>query len=328
MLLRLDQVSLAFGSRPLLDAASLQVEAGERVCIVGRNGEGKSSLLRLLTGATPPDEGSVWLRPGARIALLAQDITEVGSGSVRDIIGAALVGAMPEDEEWQRVQRVSSLLSRMGLDGDADFATLSGGWRRRALLARALVIDPDVLLLDEPTNHLDIETIEWLEELLRGFVGALLCVSHDRAFINRVATRIVELDRGALTSWAGNYDAYARQKAEQLAIEAQHAALFDKRLAQEEVWIRKGVEARRTRNEGRVRALYRAARGAPPATRTRRARRARGAGDGGVRPQGVRGVRPRACSLAGVRCCRTFRCASCAATASASSAPTAPARAR
>ena len=257
MLLRLDQVSLAFGARPLLDAASLQVEAGERVCIVGRNGEGKSSLLRLVTGATPPDEGSVWLRPGARVALLAQDIAEVGGGSVRNIVAAASAAAAPDMEDWQRTQRVNEVLSRLGLDGDADYAALSGGWRRRALLARALVVEPDVLLLDEPTNHLDIETIEWLEELLLGFAGALLCVSHDRAFINRVATRIVELDRGALSSWNGNYDAYARQKAEQLAVEAQHAALFDKRLAQEEVWIRKGVEARRTRNEGRVRALYR-----------------------------------------------------------------------
>jgi ATP-binding cassette subfamily F protein uup len=257
MLLRLDQVSLAFGARPLLDAASLAVQAGERVCIVGRNGEGKSSLLRLVTGATPPDEGSVWLRPGARVALLAQDIADVGGGGVRDIVAAALDAAAPHMEDWQRVQRVNEVLSRLGLDGAADYAALSGGWRRRALLARALVVEPDVLLLDEPTNHLDIETIEWLEELLLGFAGALLCVSHDRAFINRVATRIVELDRGALTSWNGNYDAYARQKAEQLAAEAQHAALFDKKLAQEEVWIRKGVEARRTRNEGRVRALYR-----------------------------------------------------------------------
>jgi ABC transport system ATP-binding/permease protein len=257
MLLRLDQVSLAFGARPLLDAASLQVEAGERVCIVGRNGEGKSSLLRLLTGTTSPDEGSVWLRPGARVALLAQDIAEVGGGSVRDIVAAAATAAAPDSEEWQRTQRVNEVLSRLDLDGSADYPELSGGWRRRALLARALVVEPDVLLLDEPTNHLDIETIEWLEELLLGFAGALLCVSHDRAFINRVATRIVELDRGALTSWNGNYDAYARQKAEQLAVEAQHAALFDKKLAQEEAWIRQGVEARRTRNEGRVRALYR-----------------------------------------------------------------------
>jgi ATP-binding cassette subfamily F protein uup len=257
MLLRLDQISLAFGARPLLDAASLTVEAGERVCIVGRNGEGKSSLLRLVTGATPPDEGSVWLRPGARVALLAQDIADVGGGSVRSIIAAALDAAAPHMEDWQCVQRVNEVLSRLGLDDAADYAALSGGWRRRALLARALVVEPDVLLLDEPTNHLDIETIEWLEALLLGFAGALLCVSHDRAFINRVATRIVELDRGALTSWNGNYDAYARQKAEQLAAEAQHAALFDKKLAQEEVWIRKGVEARRTRNEGRVRALYR-----------------------------------------------------------------------
>ncbi|MFO1410270.1 MAG: ATP-binding cassette domain-containing protein [Steroidobacteraceae bacterium] len=257
MLLRLDQVSLAFGARALLDRVELQVAAGERVCLVGRNGEGKSSLLRLVAGGQPPDDGVVWLRPGARVAQLAQDLADVGGGSVRALVAAALESAGAHlDEDWRRAQRVNEILGRLGLDGEADFATLSGGWRRRALLARALAIEPDVLLLDEPTNHLDIATIEWLEELLLDFRGALLCVSHDRAFINRIATRIVELDRGRLASWPGNYDEYARRKAEQLVVEAQHAALFDRKLAQEEAWIRQGVEARRTRNEGRVRALY------------------------------------------------------------------------
>ena len=257
MLLRLDHVSLAFGARPLLDAVDLAVEAGERLCIIGRNGEGKSSLLRLVSGAMPPDEGSVWLRPGARVAMLAQDVVDVGSGRVRDLAGAALAAARPELEDWQRKQRLAETLSRLGLDGEAEFAALSGGWRRRALLARALVVEPDVLLLDEPTNHLDIDAIEWLERLLPEFRGALLCVSHDRSFIDHVATRIVELDRGRLRSYPGSYAAYARRKAEELAAEATQAAQFDKQLAQEEVWIRKGVEARRTRNEGRVRALYR-----------------------------------------------------------------------
>jgi ATP-binding cassette subfamily F protein uup len=257
MLLRLDQVSLAFGARALLDRVELQVEAGERVCLVGRNGEGKSSLLRLLSGGQLPDEGVVWLRPGARVAQLAQDLADVGGGSVRAIVAAAFApGASEHEEEWRRVQRVTEVLGRLGLDGDADFGALSGGWRRRALLARALVIEPDVLLLDEPTNHLDIGTIEWLETVLPQFRGALLCVSHDRAFIDRIATRIVELDRGSLTSWPGHYAEYARRKAEQLAAEARQAALFDRKLAQEEAWIRQGVEARRTRNEGRVHALY------------------------------------------------------------------------
>ncbi|MFT3906082.1 MAG: ATP-binding cassette domain-containing protein [Steroidobacteraceae bacterium] len=256
MLLRLDQVSQAFGARPLLDHVDLQVAAGERVCVVGRNGEGKSSLLRLVAGEARPDDGQVWVQPGARVAHLVQDITRDADTSVRELVADALHAAGLEDEDWRRERRVDEVLQRLGLDPDAAFASLSGGWRRRALLARALVLEPHVLLLDEPTNHLDIEAIEWLEQQMLGFAGALLFVSHDRAFINRLATRVVELDRGTLYSWPGNYDDYARKKAEQLANEAQQNALFDKRLAQEEVWIRKGVEARRTRNEGRVRALY------------------------------------------------------------------------
>jgi len=256
LLLRLDKVSLAFGARPLLQDADLQVQAGERVCLVGRNGEGKSSLLRLVTRAVAPDAGEVWVRPGARVACLQQDLADVVATRVADIVAAPLLDGTLHDEAWRAEQQVRQVLELLQLDGAADFSALSGGWRRRALLARALVIDPQVLLLDEPTNHLDIEAIEWLEQVMASFSGALLFVSHDRAFINRVATRVVELDRGQLRSWPGNYDAYARKKAEQLAIEAQHNALFDKRLAQEEVWIRKGVEARRTRNEGRVRALH------------------------------------------------------------------------
>jgi len=286
--LRLEGVSLAFGSRPLLEQATLQVEPGERVCLVGRNGEGKSSLLRLVTGDGQPDAGIVWVRPGARRAHLAQDIATVTGEQVRDVVAGGLpevarllhdyyatadayakshsdsdgekLGRLQQQldaaQGWQIAQRVDTVLSHLGLDGDVNYESLSGGWRRRALLGRALVCEPDLLLLDEPTNHLDIEAIEWLEEFLKGFGGALLFVSHDRRFVNTLATRIIDLDRGHLSSWPGNYDDYAQKKAEQLANEAKENALFDKRLAQEEVWIRKGVEARRTRNEGRVRALY------------------------------------------------------------------------
>jgi ATP-binding cassette subfamily F protein uup len=286
VLLRLDKISLAYGSRPLLDQVSLQLDEGERVGLVGRNGEGKSSLLRLVRHEAEPDAGSLWVRPGARVAHLAQDIALASGESVAQIVtgglpqqGAALAEyetltaqgvhtsaqrrrldelhhTLDAADGWQLERRVASVSSRLQLDPSARFDELSGGWRRRALLARALVSEPDILLLDEPTNHLDIEAIEWLEQFLLEFPGALLFVSHDRAFINRLATRIVELDRGTLTATLGNYDDYARIKAQQLAAEAQHQALFDKKLAQEEAWIRKGVEARRTRNEGRVRALY------------------------------------------------------------------------
>jgi ABC transport system ATP-binding/permease protein len=253
--LRLDDISLAFGSRPLLEEASLAVEPGERVCIVGRNGEGKSSLLKLASGVLAPDAGAAWMRPGTRLAVLEQDITAVADAPVRQIVAAGLDGHDATMDHWQQPVQVDKVLTRLALDGEAMFSSLSGGWRRRALLARALVSDPDLLLLDEPTNHLDIDTIEWLERQLLDYRGALLFVSHDRAFVNRVATRIVDLDRGRLSSWPGNYDDYAGKKQAQLENEGKENALFDKRLAQEEVWIRKGVEARRTRNEGRVRAL-------------------------------------------------------------------------
>ena len=253
MLIRLDTVSLAFGSRPLLDHVELQVDEGERVCVVGRNGEGKSSLLRLVARSQAPDDGAVWVRPGARVAFLVQDLDAVEDAKVIDIVAGGL--AHDAGEHWEIGFRVETVLSRLGLDGELRFSSLSGGWRRRALLGRALVAEPDVLLLDEPTNHLDIEAIEWLEQMMLEFRGALLFVSHDRAFVNRLATRVVELDRGQLSSWPGNYDEFEVKKALQLENEAKASALFDKRLAQEEVWIRKGVEARRTRNEGRVRAL-------------------------------------------------------------------------
>jgi ATP-binding cassette subfamily F protein uup len=287
-LLRLDKVSLAYGLRPLLRGADLEVFRGERVCLVGRNGEGKSSLLRLIHRELQPDDGTVWVRPGVKVARLAQEVALDSPESVFDVVAGGLphVGALlvryhemaqrvaanhdatdlkrlselQQELEaldgWRIEQRVETVLSRLGLDGAAPIHTLSGGWRRRALLARALVAEPDLLLLDEPTNHLDVDAITWLEETLLEWPNALLFVSHDRAFVRRLATRIIELDRGRLTSWPGDYDQYVERKEQQLEIEAQQNALFDKKLAQEEAWIRKGIEARRTRNEGRVRALF------------------------------------------------------------------------
>jgi ATP-binding cassette subfamily F protein uup len=251
-ILRLDKVSLSFGLKPLLHDAALQIRKGERVCLLGRNGEGKSSLLQLITRQIAPDGGEVWVRPGARVASLAQEVSPASDISVRDVVMSGCGGG---HEDWQADMQVDQVISRLQLDADAAMSALSGGWRRRAMLGRALVAMPDLLLLDEPTNHLDIEAISWLEEMMLEFDGALLFISHDRAFVRRLATRIVELDRGQLRVWPGNYDAYVVQKRAALEVEAKHAALFDKKLAQEEVWIRQGVEARRTRNEGRVRAL-------------------------------------------------------------------------
>ena len=251
---RLDKVSLSFGLKPLLDHVDLQLRRGERVCLLGRNGEGKSSLMQLITRGLAPDSGEVWVRPGTKIASLAQEVSPASGQSVLDVVtGGAGGGGI--DGDWQAALQVDQVISRLQLDRNAPMSALSGGWRRRVMLGRALVSDPQLLLLDEPTNHLDIEAITWLEEMMMDFDGALLFISHDRAFVRRLATRIVELDRGQLRVWPGSYDEYVLQKRAALEVEAKHAALFDKKLAQEEVWIRKGVEARRTRNEGRVRAL-------------------------------------------------------------------------
>jgi ATP-binding cassette subfamily F protein uup len=251
---RLDKVSLSFGLKPLLDNAALQIRKGERVCLLGRNGEGKSSLLQLITGTIVPDSGEVWVRPGVRVASLAQEVSPASDESVLDVVMGGISGG-GIDGDWQAALQVDQVISRLELDRDAPMSALSGGWRRRVMLGRALVSEPDLLLLDEPTNHLDIEAITWLEDMMIEFEGALLFISHDRAFVRRLATRIVELDRGQLRAWPGTYDDYVLQKRAALEVEAKHSALFDKKLAQEEVWIRKGVQARRTRNEGRVRAL-------------------------------------------------------------------------
>jgi ABC transport system ATP-binding/permease protein len=252
---RLDKVSLSYGLKPLLHDADLQIRKGERVCLLGRNGEGKSSLLQLITRQVVPDSGEIWVRPGARVASLAQDVSPASDARVRDLVMGGFAAATTDHGDWQAELQVEQVISRLELDADATIGALSGGWRRRVMLARALVAQPDLLLLDEPTNHLDIDAIVWLEEMMQDFDGALLFVSHDRAFVRRLATRIVELDRGRLRVWPGNYDDYVLQKRAALDVEAKHDALFDKKLAQEEVWIRQGVEARRTRNEGRVRAL-------------------------------------------------------------------------
>ncbi|MFL9710525.1 ATP-binding cassette domain-containing protein [Methylobacillus sp. Pita1] len=285
----LDQASLAYGHYPLLDHADFQLDAGERVGLIGRNGAGKSSLLKVIAGESKLDDGAFWRAPKSRIVYVPQEpslspghtIFEAvaeGLGGLRQALveyhqvsqqmaepGADIDGliarmqVLQHDLEaqggWQSQARVEAVLSRLQLEPETKIATLSGGWRKRVALARALVAEPEVLLLDEPTNHLDFAAIEWLENLLLDFKGSLLFITHDRRFLDRLATRIVELDRGRLTDFHGNYSQYQVKKEELLAVEATHAAKFDKFLAQEEVWIRQGIKARRTRNEGRVRRL-------------------------------------------------------------------------
>jgi ATP-binding cassette subfamily F protein uup len=246
-------VSLAFGGPRLFDRVDLQIEPGERLCLLGRNGEGKSTLLRLIRGEIVPDEGTILRQQGLRISRLPQDVPEGHGGAVADEVAQGLEDDdHPPDGSDHRVQTV---LSRVGLDPDARFEELSSGMKRRVLLAQAIVNDPDILLLDEPTNHLDIESIRWLETFFLRYGGTIVFVTHDRVFLERLATRIVELDRGRLSDWACDYPTFLKRRDELLAAEARQWELFDKKLAQEETWIRKGVEARRTRNEGRVRAL-------------------------------------------------------------------------
>ncbi|WP_145009569.1 ATP-binding cassette domain-containing protein [Pseudomonas oryzihabitans] len=283
-LLKFTNVSLAFGVTPLLDGVSWQIERGERVCIIGRNGTGKSSLLRIVKGEQQADDGEVWRAPAIKIGELPQELPRADDRTVFDVVAAGLAGVgellaeyhhLTQDtsgeldmdhlmrvqqelearDGWRLQQLVDSTLSRLQLPAEKTLAELSGGWRRRVLLAQALVAEPDLLLLDEPTNHLDIGAIAWLEEALRGYPGAVLFITHDRAFLQALATRILELDRGNLIDWQGDYASFLVHKEQQLAAEETANALFDKRLAQEEVWIRQGIKARRTRNEGRVRAL-------------------------------------------------------------------------
>ncbi|WP_028693764.1 ATP-binding cassette domain-containing protein [Pseudomonas cremoricolorata] len=283
-LLKFSDVSLAFGAMPLLDKVSWQIARGERVCIIGRNGTGKSSMLRLVKGEQKPDDGEIWRSPGLKIGELPQELPVADGRSVFDVVAEGLdgVGALLAQyhhlsqnihsdadldklmhvqhelearDGWRLQQLVDSTLSRLQLPADKTLAELSGGWRRRVLLAQALVSEPDLLLLDEPTNHLDIGAIAWLEEALKGFGGAVLFITHDRSFLQNLATRILELDRGGLIDWNGDYASFLVHKEAALAAEETANALFDKRLAQEEVWIRQGIKARRTRNEGRVRAL-------------------------------------------------------------------------
>ena len=286
-LVALDRVSLAFGHLPLVVDATLRIERGERVSIVGRNGAGKSTLLRIVSGEQAPDTGSVWTEPGLRTAILEQDVpfstdrtvfeaVAEGLGELSDLVAGyhrtavkVAEGSTPalleklgrlqheldELDGWRIEQRVELVLSRLNLPSDVRVDTLSGGWKRRVLLARALVAEPDVLLLDEPTNHLDLDAIVWLETFLTEYEGAVVFVTHDRAFLQRVATRIVDIDRGRLTSWPGDYASFLRKKDEWLTHDALRQDKFDKRLLEEEAWLRQGVKARRTRDEGRVGAL-------------------------------------------------------------------------
>ncbi len=252
-LVTLDRISMAFGHLPLLDQASFRIEPRERVCVIGRNGTGKSTLLQIVSGDLSPEQGVVWREPGLRIGRLAQDALVADDRRVFDIVAEGLVHS--ESESWQSDQKVAKVLSRLQISADANMQTLSGGWKRRVLLARALAGEPELLVLDEPTNHLDIETMRWLEGWLADYEGTVVFVTHDRVFLQALATRIVELDRGQLTSWPGDYATFLRRKEEALAVEAAHDAKFDKKLAEEEAWLRQGIKARRTRNEGRVRAL-------------------------------------------------------------------------
>ena len=252
-LLVASQLVVSFGGHPLLDGVHLRLDEGERVCLVGRNGCGKTTLLDIIAGRRQPDEGEVVRLGGARVALLPQQVPAHLSGTCLNVVCEGLSRERPEDA----LHLAEAALSRVEIDGRMDAGALSGGQKRRLLLAAALVHQPDVLLLDEPSNHLDVATIEWLENFLLRFQGALLFVSHDRAFIRRLATRVVEIDRGRMTSWPGGYDQYLEGKAAALEVEERQSDKFDRLLAREEAWIRKGIEARRTRNEGRVRNLLR-----------------------------------------------------------------------
>ena len=252
-LLTVDGLSLAYGHLPLFERADLRIEPGERVALIGRNGSGKSTLLKVVSGEAPADAGTIWRSPGLRVARLDQDVPAAAPRTVFEEVSEGLRGI--PTESWGAEHKVDTVISRLSLPAEKPVSELSGGWRRRVLLGKALVSEPDLLLLDEPTNHLDIDAIRWLEEFLRDHRGALLFVTHDRAFLESLATRIVELDRGRLTSWPGRYSSFLERKSAALDAEAREIERLDKKLAEEEAWLRQGIKARRTRNEGRVRAL-------------------------------------------------------------------------
>jgi ATP-binding cassette subfamily F protein uup len=253
-LLQLRQITLKYSSAPLLDQVDFQVEAGERICLVGRNGAGKTSLMRIITGEETPNDGELILPDATVVTRLIQEIPDDIEGTVMEVLHSGL-RADRHEEEWQTDVRLEDLAAEMGLPTHEKFSALSGGLKRRTLLAKALAGQPDILLLDEPTNHLDLDSILWLEKFLLESKMTLFFVTHDRTFLRKLATRIVELDRGKITSWACDYDTYLERRAADLEAEEKQWALFDKKLAQEEAWLRMGVKARRTRNEGRVRAL-------------------------------------------------------------------------
>ena len=255
-LVSIRDLSIGFRGPTLLDSVNCQIESGQRIGLLGRNGAGKSTLMNLISGKLKPDSGDIIIAPNANIAKLSQDVPQDIQGSIRSIVATGLnKESLPEEEEWRFENDIEQVLSRMELDGDTKFETLSSGMKRRVLLARALVSKPDLLLLDEPTNHLDISAIAWLESFLLKFNKSLMFVTHDRMFLRKLATRILEIDRGRIFDWSCDYDSFLERKDAALAAEEKQNALFDKRLAEEEVWIRKGIKARRTRNEGRVRAL-------------------------------------------------------------------------
>ncbi len=256
-LISMQDVSIGFGGHPLLDEVSFQIERGERVGLLGRNGMGKSTILKMLNGDVLPHDGIVSRQQNVRTAYLPQEVPQDLHGRIEDIIASGLSDSDFADDEhhWKRDNQVQKTISLMELDGEARFETLSAGMKRRVILARGLVCNPDLLLLDEPTNHLDIQAIDWLEDFLKRWGGTLLFVTHDRVFLQKLTTRIIELDRGSVYDWACDYPTFLERKEAMLAAEQTQNALFDKKLAQEEQWIRKGIEARRTRNEGRVLAL-------------------------------------------------------------------------
>lgn len=282
-LIRLDKLSLNFGTHILLDEVDFQIKRGSRIGLLGRNGAGKTTLMKLIAGVIHPDGGERWLRPGAKVAWLEQNLPIADEQTVYDFVADGLAeigdllkryhqltthydtnntdelervqGELEAKDGWSLSQRVDSIITQLQLPQEKRMCELSGGWRKRVALARALVCDPELLLLDEPTNHLDIPAIEWLEKQLTDYRGALMLITHDRSFLQNVANKIVELDRGSLYEFEGSFDRFIRYREEQSAAEQNLNKLFDKKLAEEEIWIRQGIKARRTRNEGRVRAL-------------------------------------------------------------------------